>query len=202
MSSTSRIRQARPPYHGQKGRCAWCGTTDLPRGRQSWCSQACVDAYLIQKSPGHVRTLVQQRDRGICALCGIDADAAYRAWSLQRQEIARLAEHLIHRGRWHQDHIAGRWEWRNTESHSGTEWREFRAYMLEKYAPGSWTPGRNSGWDADHIVPVVEGGGECDLANYRTLCHPCHKQVTAALAARLAEKRRLEKLRAAGDLFA
>eukprot|EP00976_Prorocentrum_cordatum_P075602 1181956-Prorocentrum_minimum.AAC.10 len=24
-------------------------------------------------------------------------------------------------------------------------------------------------WQADHIVPVAEGGGECDLNNYRTL---------------------------------
>jgi hypothetical protein len=24
-------------------------------------------------------------------------------------------------------------------------------------------------WQADHIVPVAEGGGECDLSNYRTL---------------------------------
>ena len=35
--------------------------------------------------------------------------------------------------------------------------------------------GRRYLWDADHIVPVVEGGGECDLANMRTLCLKCHK---------------------------
>src|SRR5580693_6461979 len=34
-------------------------------------------------------------------------------------------------------------------------------------------------WDADHIIPVIEGGGECDLSNFRTLCIPCHKKVTA-----------------------
>lgn len=44
-------------------------------------------------------------------------------------------------------------------------------------------------WEADHIVPVVEGGGACGLDNYRTLCTPCHKSETAALAARLAEAR-------------
>ncbi|HXE63193.1 MAG TPA: HNH endonuclease signature motif containing protein [Bryobacteraceae bacterium] len=43
-------------------------------------------------------------------------------------------------------------------------------------------------WDADHIVPVCEGGGECSLENYRTVCIPCHKDVTAALAARRAKK--------------
>lgn len=43
---------------------------------------------------------------------------------------------------------------------------------------------RQSLWDADHIVPVVEGGGECDMANIRTLCLKCHRQVTAELRRR------------------
>lgn len=43
-------------------------------------------------------------------------------------------------------------------------------------------------WEMDHIVPVVEGGGSCDLSNLRTLCIPCHRKVTAALRARLRAK--------------
>jgi 5-methylcytosine-specific restriction enzyme A len=45
--------------------------------------------------------------------------------------------------------------------------------------------GRRNLWDADHIVPVAEGGGECDLSNMRTLCLKCHREATAALRARL-----------------
>ena len=33
-------------------------------------------------------------------------------------------------------------------------------------------------WDADHIIPVKEGGGMCGLENIRTLCIMCHKVVT------------------------
>lgn len=44
---------------------------------------------------------------------------------------------------------------------------------------------RKSLWDADHIVPVAEGGGQCDLSNMRTLCLRCHSAATAALRARL-----------------
>ncbi len=44
---------------------------------------------------------------------------------------------------------------------------------------------RKSLWDADHIVPVAEGGGQCDLANMRTLCLKCHREATAALRKRL-----------------
>ncbi len=40
-------------------------------------------------------------------------------------------------------------------------------------------------WDADHIVPVAEGGGECDLSNMRTLCLRCHRAATAELRRRL-----------------
>jgi 5-methylcytosine-specific restriction endonuclease McrA len=44
---------------------------------------------------------------------------------------------------------------------------------------------RTSLWDADHIVPVAEGGGQCDLSNIRTLCLKCHRRVTAELRERL-----------------
>jgi 5-methylcytosine-specific restriction protein A len=46
-------------------------------------------------------------------------------------------------------------------------------------------------WDADHIVPVAEGGGECDLGNLRTLCIPCHRRVTQELHVRLRFRKKL-----------
>lgn len=48
-------------------------------------------------------------------------------------------------------------------------------------------------WQADHITPVIEGGGECGLDNFRTLCTRCHKEETAALARRRAEMRKLNR---------
>jgi 5-methylcytosine-specific restriction enzyme A len=47
---------------------------------------------------------------------------------------------------------------------------------------------RKSLWDADHIVPVAEGGGQCNLSNMRTLCLLCHAEATAALRERLRSK--------------
>lgn len=58
---------------------------------------------------------------------------------------------------------------------------------LKALADWGFRPGaalRKSLWDADHIVPVVEGGGECDLQNIRTLCLKCHRVATAQLRAR------------------
>jgi 5-methylcytosine-specific restriction enzyme A len=40
---------------------------------------------------------------------------------------------------------------------------------------------RKTFWDADHILPVCKGGGECGLENLRTLCIPCHRGVTGQL---------------------
>ena len=48
---------------------------------------------------------------------------------------------------------------------------------------------RRSLWDADHILPVCEGGGECDLENLRTLCLVCHQDATSALRRRRARVR-------------
>ena len=59
-----------------------------------------------------------------------------------------------------------------------------RAAGLSLYGMKSLTS-RRSLWDADHILPVVEGGGQCDLDNLRTLCLPCHREVTADLRLRL-----------------
>ena len=55
-------------------------------------------------------------------------------------------------------------------------------------------------WQADHVVPVAEGGGECDLDNYRTLCERCHRGETAALRAR-ARARRGRKTRGVPRIF-
>jgi 5-methylcytosine-specific restriction endonuclease McrA len=47
------------------------------------------------------------------------------------------------------------------------------------------TRGRKSWWEADHIVPVVEGG-DSNLENIRTLCVLCHRAATAELRQRRA----------------
>ena len=57
-------------------------------------------------------------------------------------------------------------------------------------------------WHVDHIRPVWDGGGQCDIDNLRTLCTPCHQAVTAQQAAKRAQARRLSKAACAGDITA
>ena len=59
---------------------------------------------------------------------------------------------------------------------------------------------RKSLWDADHILPVAEGGGECDLDNIRTLCLRCHRVVTAQLRERIRRAKVAAMLIAEGKL--
>ena len=130
---------------GSQGRnlCRWC-SLEVPRGRQTFCSDFCVHEWRLRTDPGYLREKVFERDRGHCAQCGMDCVA-------EATQLKRL------RG----------------------------AARLKRYAQWGLRPGaRTTLWDADHILPVVEGGGECDLDNLRTLCLKCHRAATAALRER------------------
>ena len=70
--------------------------------------------------------------------------------------------------------------WKELRRSRGTT----RIRLLREWGLTSFT--RRSLWDADHIVPVVEGGGACDLSNIRTLCLCCHRKATAELRSRRA----------------
>ena len=74
------------------------------------------------------------------------------------------------------------------------EWTRAKPPATDRAARKRWR-GERPRWEADHIVPVADGGGECGLENYRLLCRPCHLRVTldwrakrrAVLEARLPE---------------
>lgn len=104
-----------------------------------------------------MRYEIQKRDKGVCALCGLDTfalQAEYNAMPKGYLDAAADARY---------------------------------AFLKEHGIPFSRSS--SDWWDADHIMPVIEGGGECGLDNYRTLCIPCHKKVTKELHARMKRKR-------------
>jgi len=57
-------------------------------------------------------------------------------------------------------------------------WTRERPPAGERAARRRWRAARPR-WEADHIVPVADGGGECGLENYRLLCRTCHVAVTS-----------------------
>ena len=59
------------------------------------------------------------------------------------------------------------------------EWTRAKPPATDRSARRLWRSAEPR-WEADHIVPVADGGGECGLENYRLLCRPCHVRVTLA----------------------
>src|SRR5947209_12510377 len=59
---------------GENGRalCRWCNL-EVPSGRRTFCSDWCVEEWRLRSNPGYLREKTFQRDRGVCALCGLDS---------------------------------------------------------------------------------------------------------------------------------
>jgi 5-methylcytosine-specific restriction endonuclease McrA len=57
-------------------------------------------------------------------------------------------------------------------------WRRGKPAGSDRAARRRWRAERPR-WEADHIIPVADGGGECGLENYRLLCRGCHTAVTS-----------------------
>ena len=156
-----------------EGVCRYC-EAPTPKGRTRWCSDACNRAVRMLTHAATQRRAVEARDHGVCALCGLDTDALERAF----REACYAA--ILPETSWF---LMGR---------SNPKMRP----VFERLDALGFD-GERSLWDADHVVPVVEGGGvrpgmtpDEVLANLRTLCVPCHKAETRALAARRAKARR------------
>jgi 5-methylcytosine-specific restriction protein A len=93
--------------------CRWCKGVVGGR-RRTFCSDACVHEWRLRSSPTYLRECVFDRDRGVCALCGIDTEQLRRRvmrlpFAARMRELRELqAAGIIRRGRkswWEADHI-------------------------------------------------------------------------------------------------
>lgn len=103
-----------------------------------------------------MRSQIFKRDRGICALCGVDcirlhSEACVAAFGRDRRPN-------INRG-------------------YGDD-PDWEPWSRECYKRGM-CPKRRTFWEVDHIIAYADGG-RCVPENLRTLCHPCHVIVTRA----------------------
>jgi len=64
---------------------------------------------------------------------------------------------------------------------------------VKEFMNRGFPPISRSWWEADHITPVCEKGGD-DLPNIRTLCIECHKQATIDLSRKRTIERREKDL--------
>lgn len=130
-----------------------------------------------------------ENGRNLCRWCSLEVPKGRQTfcsewcvtqWRL-RTDMSYLRERTFERdhGVCTQCRVDTMAEWLHIKRQRGTG----RSRALAKWGLRSIT--RKSLWDADHIVPVVEGGGGCDLENIRTLCLICHRKATSELRERL-----------------
>lgn len=143
-----------------------------------------MSVLAFERSGAPTRKAVERRDGGLCARCGMDteyvkalcrpylAEACRRQASGDREGSALLRIIVI-----------------GFLQDLGFS-RAVRVAAIHK-----WGGAVNVHlWEADHIVPVVHGGGgACGLENLRTLCRACHHRETAQLASVRAKDRRIQR---------
>ncbi len=157
--SARKLRQA---CQRADGECTWCG--GKLTGRQSaWCGRLCVDAFL-QLQPRNMRDVVHARDHGRCRQCKRDCD---RMFYLAQRLLCLAAKNVS----WAATVTALRAHWASVGFHIS------RDFSNEHY------------WEANHIVPVCQGGGLRGPDNYETLCVPCHAAATRQLHRELRAQR-------------
>ncbi|KAK3751990.1 hypothetical protein QZH41_010969 [Actinostola sp. cb2023] len=146
--------------------CLFCRTpVDYGSLGNNWdsrfCSFDCKENHQIRNSGTAVRRTLFDTEQGICQLCHFDAHACYNSVkALQKKDRRAFLE---------------------KSTYADLHTRFLNRMILD--------PKEGMFWEADHIVAVAEGGGQCGMENLRTLCVPCHKKVTKDLLVRLRTKR-------------
>ena len=173
LNRTSRIRLAHEKClpKGPNGRnICRCGCSrEVPEGRRTFYGKECVDGWLIRRGQTYAASYVYKRDHGVCARCGLDT----RAFKKRVDELCRLRWPPPGWYRMQQDKVAVR--------HFAADLLLTEKQLFQRF------------WEAHHKQAVSEGGGECGLDNYETLCVWCHKAETRELRRRLTEQRQAAK---------
>jgi len=150
------------------GQCTWCGQP-VGRGRSTWCSDQCVEAFKLRCDAQHQARVVEKRDRLICQACGRDIRAAMEdfkaAWHSERDKFS----------------TAGL-SWNDSRPiREASNARELELQQAHGWARGHW-------YEIDHVVPVCEGGGLCGPDGLRLICGACHAKATRELHGRRRRK--------------
>ena len=148
---------------------------DITKPSLLFCTIKCENDMKVKSSGGAIRAQIMKRDRGICELCKLNCTKL-----IQRLQAIEKDDD--------KDDCA--------DGDDADSWRARRTKLLDEEYPEftkRLTKAQKNGlvekalsgraWQADHVVAVFEGGGHCTLANMRTLCTACHREVTAAQAA-------------------
>ncbi len=182
-----------PSVCGADGRaqCRRC-LGPLPHPQAMFCGADCAHEFRIRASPAYARRAVFARDHGVCTHCRLDCGMLDRIITRLRRGTG--AGDPVDAGDERDERLAGE----ETEG-AETDRESMEAEQAEGERTALWVIeklglGRRkhscSLWQADHRVPFSDGGADCGLGNYRTLCLVCHRLQTRELHRRLSASRR------------
>jgi len=165
--------------------CRWCqeesSATAKSKKGKTFCSPGCLHEHKIRTNANYVRKCLLVRDKGICQKCGFEVHKLFlQAYNAIRNHkpSERLESQLFRAQR--EDILQ--------QILKDTPFQSIKVKLSRRF-------GLKSGqfWDADHIVPVVKGGGLQGLSNFRLLCKPCHFEVTRSLKDSLVSAKKVRK---------
>jgi 5-methylcytosine-specific restriction protein A len=137
--------------------CRRCLGEIRERRRDGVCSDRCLHDFRMRASPSYARAAVYARDHGMCTHCRLDCGLLDR---VLRRLTAPVDEVVP---------VAG---------------VELSLRIMADVGLGRHKRVIST-WQADHRVAVAEGGQDCGLGNFRTLCLACHAKQTRDLHRRL-----------------
>ena len=155
-----------------RGRCRVC-LEPLPKRRRGFCSDEHRNAFYMATSSDFARRKVFERDKGVCANCGLDADAL----EVRVFGFSTMVKKLR----------------RKQEAQALMLPREERIAKVNALMENGWpklSPHPSSLWACDHIEPVADFGS-FDLSNCQTLDLRCHSEKTSMEATARAKRRKL-----------
>ena len=156
-----------------KGRCRLCAGPRPPK-RRGYCSDGCQDAYLLATDGNYVRLRAFERDEGVCRGCGLDCDhLEVRLWGYSTMRK-----------------IPPKGSGAERAMRTSLTLRTALAEELKKFGFVINPLTVTTLWQADHTVPVVDGGA-FELVNVQTLCWTCHTAKTSAEAEARARRSKL-----------
>ncbi|XP_070546438.1 DNA annealing helicase and endonuclease ZRANB3-like [Ptychodera flava] len=135
-----------------------------------YCSEKCKEDHYVRAKGGYVREQLSEIEHGKCQICGLDAHDLYL--SVKSRPKKERKEFL-----------------------SGTKFSKLPTKILNTIID---KPSEGKFWQADHIVPVADGGGLCSLENFRTLCTVCHRSITDVQAKQRNKEKKIQARRSAG----
>ncbi|XP_032817921.2 DNA annealing helicase and endonuclease ZRANB3 isoform X2 [Petromyzon marinus] len=130
------------------------GTSAALTGAADWatrfCSRACQEDFNLRSYNSCVRGAVRDAEHGVCRACGLDAQELFsRVRGTPRPQRKALLEATV-----------------------------MAVLSVEQLNEMIREPRAGQFWQADHIQPVWNGGGQCHLDNLQTLCTVCHEKKT------------------------